>query len=82
MGCDGIFSFQLKKEVLLICVASFSNWVIGTVFIWCAKNIEVLVVLILILKLSYSLDPYFDCIFNYFFLFQAFLGRAGVWKYF
>ena len=48
MGWDVISSFQLKKEVLLICIASFSGWVIGTVFIWCAKNIEVLVVLIFI----------------------------------
>ena len=49
-------SFQLKVEVLIICVAGFSGWVLGTVFVWCAQHIEVLLVLIFVLLLSCSLD--------------------------
>ena len=40
--------FQLKKEVILICTASFCGWVIGTMFIWGVRNLEVLVVLFFI----------------------------------
>ena len=36
-----IFCSQLKKEAILICVASFMGWVVGAIFIWLCKNVEV-----------------------------------------
>ena len=41
LGCEVTFCSQLKKEAILICVASFMGWVVGAIFIWCAKHIKV-----------------------------------------
>ena len=72
--CGVIFCLQLKKEAILICVASFMGWVVGAIFIWCAKNIEVNI--ICLPSLSLFVLSWFN--FNYT-LFQGFLGRACVY---
>ena len=46
---------QLRMEALIIGVAGFSGWVIGNVFVWGARHVEVLLVLVFIL-LFCSLD--------------------------
>ena len=41
LTCGMIFCLQLKKEAILISVASFLGWVVGAIFIWLCKNVEV-----------------------------------------
>ena len=51
---------QLRMEALIIGVAGFSGWIIGNVFVWGARHVQILLVLVFILFLSGSLD-YFGC---------------------